>query len=316
MTQIPEQQDEFPDDSNRFPSPDAEFPDLTSGFPPLATIGGGGGGGGTSEVLVWETETDWENAVSSQGMVHDGLADHAGTTIAADGYGIGSLTDGLLLYYPFDEGSGTTATDSTELGRDGNIVGATYAGSGQVGSDALTLDGTDDYVGIDGDGDGTTDDAFAEDMTAGHAMSAFINIPNTSSRQVMFGGSGSVATWEWRIETDGTQEVVVFGTSNGKASSTSTVSTGVYEHVAYIYDATDDEFRFYLNGTLTDTVSRTGDFDETNSACRVGSSFDGNRDYEGNIDDFGVYHRPLSPIEIQALANRTETSPVPAEATL
>ncbi len=51
---------------------------------------------------------------------------------------------GLVGYWKFDEGSGTTATDSSGNGNTGTIYGATWV-DGKSGK-ALSFDGNDDYV--------------------------------------------------------------------------------------------------------------------------------------------------------------------------
>ena len=53
----------------------------------------------------------------------------------------------LLAYWAFDEGSGTTAGDSSGHGYDGTIVGATWVS--HSGGYALEFDGTNDYVQMD-----------------------------------------------------------------------------------------------------------------------------------------------------------------------
>lgn len=57
------------------------------------------------------------------------------------------LDRGLMGYWKFDEGSGTTAADSSGHGYDGTINGATWTGGHSGG--ALDFDGVDDYVEMD-----------------------------------------------------------------------------------------------------------------------------------------------------------------------
>lgn len=53
---------------------------------------------------------------------------------------------GLVHEWPFDEGIGDTVTD-TEGGNDGTVNGATWTTTAKTGGQALSFDGTDDYVG-------------------------------------------------------------------------------------------------------------------------------------------------------------------------
>ena len=53
----------------------------------------------------------------------------------------------LVGYWKFDEGSGTTAVDSSGQGNDGTLKGAPEWAVGQLG-DALDFDGSSDYVEV------------------------------------------------------------------------------------------------------------------------------------------------------------------------
>jgi hypothetical protein len=55
----------------------------------------------------------------------------------------GQLRTGELAWWKFDDGTGSTATDSSGHGYHGNVVGATWVSGG------LDFDGTDDYVEFD-----------------------------------------------------------------------------------------------------------------------------------------------------------------------
>jgi len=57
-----------------------------------------------------------------------------------------NTSSGLQTLYAFDEGSGTTVTDSSGNGRNGTISGATWA-TGKIGG-GLGFDGVNDYVTI------------------------------------------------------------------------------------------------------------------------------------------------------------------------
>ncbi|MFQ6057165.1 MAG: hypothetical protein ACE5J9_05430 [Methanosarcinales archaeon] len=53
---------------------------------------------------------------------------------------------GTVGYWHFEEGSGNVAVDSSGLGNNGTIYGATWT-TGKVGG-ALSFDGVDDYVEV------------------------------------------------------------------------------------------------------------------------------------------------------------------------
>jgi len=63
-------------------------------------------------------------------------------TTAAD-----TIDPSLVGLWHFDEGSGTTATDSSESGNTGTLINGPVWTTGKVGG-ALSFDGTDDYVSV------------------------------------------------------------------------------------------------------------------------------------------------------------------------
>jgi hypothetical protein len=59
---------------------------------------------------------------------------------------LGASTTGLVGYWNFDEGSGTTAADSSGNGNNGTLVNGPTWTVGKVGSEALSFDGSSGYV--------------------------------------------------------------------------------------------------------------------------------------------------------------------------
>lgn len=267
-----------------------------------------------TEVLTWETEADYATAVDSPGMVADDLGDHAGAAVAADGYHYGSVTRGLVAYYSLDEGSGTTAGDATELGNDGTITGATWNGSGQVGSDSLSFDGVDDVVtttspGVLGSRNRTISFWFRGTNTADGQVGVAYGDPN---------GTGSRFTGHF--EPSSSQFAVRVAGGN-RAFDTTGVALydGVWHHVAYLLRGTDvSDTQAFVDTTelpIKSTSAVAIDTLDTNPV-RVGASTTDTSYLDGDLDDVRLYDRALSTPERQALASRTQTSPVPVEATL
>lgn len=96
--------------------------------------------------LTWETATDWDNAVSESGVVHESVTntDHNDATIVKQGYQLASPTPstGLLGYWPLHEDSGSTANDVSVNNQDGTINGATVNVSAILGTTGYSFDGT------------------------------------------------------------------------------------------------------------------------------------------------------------------------------
>ena len=98
-------------------------------------------GGSYKLTALFESEKYTERAAKDGGV---DLAEYEiGTNLS-----LAPFTHGLVGYWKFDEGSGTTASDSSGYGNTGTLsTGASAPGwtTGKVGG-ALSFDGVDDYV--------------------------------------------------------------------------------------------------------------------------------------------------------------------------
>src|SRR3954447_12408550 len=90
---------------------------------------------------------------------------------------------GLVAAYGFNEGSGTTAGDSSGSGNVGAVNGATWSVAGRFGG-ALSFNGTSSSV--------TVNDSNSLDLTTGMTLEAWVNPSSLSNyRTVMMKEDGS-----------------------------------------------------------------------------------------------------------------------------
>ena len=91
------------------------------------------------------------------------------------------------------------------------------------------------------------------------------------------------------------------------ATSTDTVSAGVWQHVAFIQSdgggGTTDH-QFFINGIpdsggVINTALQPVSDNETTTIC---SNFNTSRDYHGSVDELVIFNRALSDAEIRTLA--------------
>uniref|UniRef100_UPI0025F628B9 LamG-like jellyroll fold domain-containing protein n=1 Tax=uncultured Candidatus Kuenenia sp. TaxID=1048336 RepID=UPI0025F628B9 len=214
-------------------------------------------------------------------------------------------SSGLQAYYTFDEGSGTTATDSSGNNRDGTITGATWT-TGKIGG-ALNFDGNG-YVTIPG-------------MNYDEiSVSAWFN-KNTSGTNVVFGG--------WRYNADvqlqegfdmffssGMPDRLKFtlvtkntgGTRTSKtATKDFTESNGSWYHVVGTYNMTTGEQKLYVDGQLVDTQTHpTGNaiVPLTNrDYMAIGTRYTDWGFFSGSIDEVRIYNQALNAEEVLSLFN-------------
>jgi hypothetical protein len=138
------------------------------------------------------------------------------------------------------------------------------------------------------------------------SISVWVNVESIhsgDSRIIYHSGSDSAITTGFGIEYRGCG-----GSFGGGPSSTA----DKWDHLTYIWDDGNDEYRTYLNGQLTNQSGMGGAcFANSNGGFNLGTphwTSDGSY-LRGKISDVRAYDRVLSEPEIQQLANQ-RTSPV------
>ena len=225
---------------------------------------------------------------------------------------VSSLTDAakykrddpsLVLYLPFDEGEGGTATDASMFGNDGELDDPDWV-DGKIGS-ALEFDGQGDVVIIETkDSDelqlpegGTLECWF---QLQGQGNSVWPRILSKESTTSHHGGYALRLNWAQKQQFElGMQgSAIVFDNPEGKFPS-SDIKPGVWYHGAATFQAGSQIV--YLNGEL---VKSSGDLqlpeDDRKNELRIGGSFAGPRNFEGIIDEVRIWNRVLAPDEIKA----------------
>jgi len=229
-----------------------------------------------------------------------------------------SMSDGLVLYYAFDEGSGDTVKDLSGNNNDGTIHGAAEWADGKF-DDALEFNGKDTYV--------DTGESESLRVKKEITLAAWINMAVKPSQ--MSGDSRIIA----KEFTNAGPPWASYGlTVNGNATGflgleisadiddvypkqTTPLDAGVWYHVAGIYDGSKCDI--YLDGEVEGSLPQTGDL-VMNPDINTMVGADVNRSiefYNGVIDEVVIYNRVLSPEEIKTLTERplSETTAVESE---
>ena len=208
----------------------------------------------------------------------------------ASGYDIlNAHGDNVVGSWYFDEGSGSTAYDSSENGNDGTIYGATWSNDGMLNG-SMYFDGSDDYV----------------------------NIPNDSSLQLT--DSMTIMVWirfesggnwnpriihkqrSYQIFTEGiyTKRYLKFAINQDPSyivTSSFQLRSDIWYHIGATYDKS--EMRLYINGELDNSLSYSGNIAVNTYPVRIGSnSYNGLDDFKGNIDEIYMLNKSLNSTEI------------------
>ena len=201
------------------------------------------------------------------------------------------LTTNIDTYWKMEN-----TTDSTGNYSDFSVTGAT---SGVVGIINNSYNyNTDDYLTFTGDDFVATKNVFT--------INIWINTNTPTTAQLIIGsidGSTAVNGWTANINSDASilwassdsvgWDAVLLGTPG-------TVIVNTWHMVTIVRNVSAWELYFDGSSQITDTdASSIND----NNVTYIGSRVASGRDFNGEIDEFAVWNRPLTPIEITELYN-------------
>ena len=261
--------------------------------------------------LNWDAD-DLKNPQDSSGTSTENISGGG----LEQGYKHGSLTEGLVAYYPLDSGSGSTAVDEA-LGNDGTInpgsngnasTDEMWTTNSKIGLSCLGFDGSDDYIeapnssSLDITGDNITMSAWVY-LNAQPSNNKDMVLNKENEYELAVNTSGHIT---WAIRRNGNWSWIDTGVS---------ISTGAWNLIMVTYDG--EEVKTFKNGSLGHTYSLSGELDSTDKPFTVGwRGSKGESPWNGKLDDVRIYDRPLSTPEIKALYELDRPSKVSAQDTL
>ena len=204
----------------------------------------------------------------------------------------------LAAYWKFDEGSGTTAFDSSGNGNDGIFVGDPKWVPGKLGG-ALEFNG-DDYLNC-GNGqslqiqDAITIAFWFKVDAFQTTWEAFMAKGDNSYRTSRGGGDGNAT----HMGISGTS----VGGGNGWFNGNVIVTGGEWHHMAATYDGA--EGRIYIDGVLDVTSPGTGQINISDYNFYIGENAQATgRFLHGILDDVRIYNQALSATDISRIAGQ------------
>ena len=208
------------------------------------------------------------------------------------------ISNGLVNYWKFDEGTGATAQNSSNSENAGTLINGPTWTNGKIDG-ALNFDGVDDYVTC---GDGTS-----LNLTGNLTISAWIN-PQSFGQggwgRIVDKGNGSTG-YSMLIESSNNRlGYVVYG-SYVAYSSANIIELNTWQHVTVVYDESSDSVAFYIDGQPAGTTGySTPPLDSANDPLVIGiRGYDSNRAFDGTIDEVRIYNQALTADEVLALFN-------------
>jgi hypothetical protein len=216
------------------------------------------------------------------------------------------FTSGLVGYWKFDDGSGTTAVDSSASSNNGMLNGGPTWTTGRING-ALSFNGSSAEVDINKN---------VLDTSKDYSVAAWVQLsnPNVWASAVSQDGtnvSGFYLQYTNPSIPNGGRFAFSLISSDSTQSPTTRAfspfnpSTNIWYHLVGVHDATNNQIKLYVNGTLVDTQSVGAAWNA------VGETVIGRGRYGGNpvdfwpglIDDVHMYNRVLSAQDVATLYN-------------
>ena len=202
----------------------------------------------------------------------------------------GPSLDGLVAYYDFEEGTGTTLLDKSGNNHHGTLVNMNSSDwvSGKSGlGTALDFDGSNDHV--------TLRAANTLGFQGNFTASAWIRLDNTNGDNTILGQDAAAL----HLTTRGNKNHFGFW-GNDTSGGSQTLSIGQWTHLAWRYN--NGEQTMFQNGVLDNSTGGHAAL-SNNSTIAIGRSNGNQGWFNGRIDEVAIFDKPLSNSEIAALSS-------------
>ncbi|MFZ2148567.1 MAG: LamG domain-containing protein, partial [Sedimentisphaerales bacterium] len=218
----------------------------------------------------------------------------------------GNASAALLVHWRFDEGSGTTAYDSSGNGHDGTFVGDPKWVAGKIGG----------ALEFGGDGDSVVDDDAENYLNGLDAVTICIWIKSdVAPTDKGFidceqpDGSDNIITMRYDAAgatgggTSLLKMAVVAPNDEQQLESSSNLQVTEWQHVAMVWSR-NEQLKFYVNGVLDTPQANGTPRDVSTSDVTMLIVGQGGKDagagWDGLIDDVRIYDEALTEPEILA----------------
>lgn len=235
--------------------------------------------------------------------------------VAFAGIALAAIPVGPAGYWALDEGSGTTALDTSSNANNGTINGgAVYTTIGiapLAGNDsALTFDGVDDFVSVA--------NSTALDMTAAYSLSMWVNVTDVATyRPILYRGTTNANDIEVYVQSGTGDLIVAHNRGNGGTFDYvgfDNPPVGTLFHLSVVFDGTN--VQAYYNGvaaTVVQQATAMGTPLDTDKGWMMGkvdhSAYGGSGVFyfSGLLDEVLIYDRALTGAEVTFLATPSTT---------
>jgi hypothetical protein len=207
----------------------------------------------------------------------------------------GDIDSGLVVFYKFDEISGTTAADSSGNNQTATLVGAGFSGGLQ--NNALTMNGSGQYASLPS--------GIASDLTS-FSICTWVNLYSSTQWSHIFDFGTGTTTYMFLTPNSGTSirfSITTGGTAQEQQLNATALAQGSWHQVTVTLVATTGTL--YVDGAQvaqnTSMTLNPASLGTTTQNWLGRSEFATDPYLNGRLDNFRIYDRALSAGEIQTL---------------
>ncbi|MGI6278198.1 MAG: DUF2341 domain-containing protein [Patescibacteria group bacterium] len=202
-----------------------------------------------------------------------------------------------VAYWKFDEGTGTTAYDSSGQGNDGTLGTGSSTPTWQtedmcIGGKCLYFDGSSDYANTNTDFSWSTSDSFS--------ISLWIKANSVSGNQGIIGkgaaGGYGNYNWEWSLKlSDSTLSFIYWNTSGSgilNLTSSESISANEWIYVYVTYSSTEKAKMYIENKLVATDTDISGTLQDRSTPVLIGHAYGSNGAnyyFNGFIDEVKIY---------------------------
>ena len=241
------------------------------------------------------TFASWSDGGAAQHTIVVPAADH--TYIAT--FTVTTTSNGPKVAWGFNEGSGTTANDSTGNANTATLVGGPARVAGTTGhGNAISFTSNGQYLNVP---NSSTLDISGTGLT----LSMWVNPATSAADSVLIGKFWNPTMtspyYQYGIELDGGKTPHFYLGSGANllgAAMGSALTANQWSHLAVVFNGST--VQFYVNGVLKSTVNLSGSITARGNVLRIGADAGPGQFFKGSVDDVRIYNRPQTAAEVQA----------------
>lgn len=207
-----------------------------------------------------------------------------------------SLTTNLVAYYKLDDNTGTSAADASGGGLTGTLIGSPTWTAAKINS-GLSFGGTSDYVKV-----------LSFPMGPDFSLSCWINATSFPHSYNAIATCINATTDYWSPLVKSTGQLAYYINTGNQFSydgtGANTLATGTWYHLVFTYDSTGGSAVGYVNASVDGSISVFGTLPINTGEMRIGSQSNAaGREFNGIIDEVGIWSRALTSTEVTSLYN-------------